>query len=272
MTSGKQARQARQAKVAAAAPKRSPLTPILVTVVVVLALVGVGAAIVLGLRSGPSQTASGVPAGATGDSGGIVATAGTVKAGAPTLDVYEDFQCSHCAEFHAQLGPTIDQLATSGEAKVVVHLKTFMDDNMRNDLSTKTANAAACAADAGAFLRFHDAAFDGYLAAGDPTAAYSAEARARYAQAAGITGPALETWRTCESKGTYTEYLKRVEDETNRAGIRGTPAFRINGKDLDLGTVTSAEAFRAAVLAGGAPAPTGAASGSPATPSPTPSR
>ena len=38
-------------------------------------------------------------------------------------------------------------------------MKNFLDDNLRNDSSTRAGNAAFCAADAGKFQEFHDAVF-----------------------------------------------------------------------------------------------------------------
>ena len=38
-------------------------------------------------------------------------------------------------------------------------MKNFLDDNLRNDSSTRAANAAFCASDAGKFQEFHNTIF-----------------------------------------------------------------------------------------------------------------
>ena len=260
MTSGNESRAGRQAKIDAAAPKPSKTKPILVALVVALVIAGIAGAIALGTRNSStdaSPSGSGSPAGATGPAGGILVTTGQLRPGAPTLDVYEDFQCPACKSAESALGPTITSMAQAGEAKVVFHLKDFLDDSLGNDSSIRAANAAACAADAGRFLPYHAAVF-----AGQPAregAGFTDDQLAQFARAAGITGGALTTWNSCVGAKTYNSYVERVEEQSARDGVNSTPTFRVNGQNLDLATVTSAEDFRAKVLAR-----TGASATSPA--------
>lgn len=250
MPSGSSSRAARQAKIDAAAPKPSKSRPVLVAVVVVLALVAIGAAIWAGTRaSDTDESAAGqLPAGVSEPGGGIVVNADVVQEGVPTLDIYEDFQCPACAQAHAQLGPIIHDVAEKGEAKVVYHLKTFLDDNLGNDSSKKATNAAACAADAGKFTEYHDAVYAAQPA--QEGAGFTDEQIQQFATQAGITGEALTTWQQCESNDTYAGYVTEVEDVTARDGVRGTPTFRVDGDDLDMRQIGSPEEFRAAVTKG----------------------
>ncbi len=246
-------RARRQAKIDAAAPKERRLKPVLAVVVAIVAVLGIAGAVWLGGRGGPDESAARThPQGATGEAGGIVL--GTAGAGTPTLDIYEDFQCPACQDQHKQFGETIRSLATSGEAKVVFHLKSFLDDNLRNDSSKRSANAAACAADAGKFGEYHDAVYD-HQPAQEGTG-YTDADLTTFAEQAGITGDALTTWKQCERDDTYGAYVGRVEEASARDGIMATPTYRVDGKDLQIGQTTTPEQFRQMVLGRGGAATT----------------
>ena len=261
MTSGKQAksdRAARQAKIDAAAPKERKTKPALVAAVVLVTLLALGAAVWFGNRStapDPAGTATGNsadhPQGATGPEGGIAISSANLKEGAPTLDVYEDFQCPACQQIERALGPTIKQMADAGEVQVVYHIKTFLDANLRNDASMRASIGAACADDAGRFQAYHDQVY------GNPPAqegqGWTDEQLQQFAGSAGLSGQALTTWQQCTAQKKYEAYFQRVEEATARDGITSTPSFRVNGNDfkLDEQQVASAEDFRTKVLAAG---------------------
>ncbi|HYO85538.1 MAG TPA: thioredoxin domain-containing protein [Dermatophilaceae bacterium] len=234
MASGKQSRAERQRKIAAAAPKQSNTRLIIGVVIAVLAILAASGVIWVGAReSGGAPTAGkDFPAGATGPDGGIVVSGGGVlKPGIPTLDVYADFQCPFCKVYDGLLGTTVENLATSGKANVVHHLKTFLDANLRNDASKRASNAAACAADAGKFLAYRGIVFANQPAnEGD---GWSDEQLRIFADQVGVSGPAREAWDTCVKDGSYRGYLQRVEDASSRAGVLGTPTYRVNGQSMD---------------------------------------
>lgn len=259
MTSGKQSkaeRSERQAKIDAAAPKPSKAKPILVALVVIAVIAGIGAAVFFGNRStAPDQAATGnansYPKGATGPTGGIVVNADKVKAGAPTLDIYEDFQCPACEQLEKAVGPTIKQMSEAGEVKVAYHIKNFLDANLGNDSSTRAGNAAACAADVGAFQAYHDQVYAHPPAKeGD---GYTDAQLEQFATGAGISGANLVTWKKCVADKKYDSYIKGVDEATAKAGVNSTPTLQVNGKTFDLSAqkVTSAQDFRTKVLAAG---------------------
>lgn len=241
MTSGKNARADRQAKIAAATPEQNKTKVILGTVVALVAIIGIVAAIFVGTRGSDeatggddsSGTATSIPKGATSDTSGITVNADTAKPDAPSIDVYEDFQCPGCASAANLLAPSLKEMANAGDIKLTFHMKTFLDDNLQNDSSKKVANAAACAADDGKFLEYHTAAF-----AGHPTnegTGYTDAQVQEFAKTAGITGAALTTWQQCVTDKKYEGYVAKVEDASSRDGITSTPTYRRNGEKLDLG-------------------------------------
>jgi len=239
-------------KLAAAAPKKGPNPVIIGAVVAAVVIVGVVVAILLG-SSGKSGTGtagaggSGQPADVIGGAaGGIFANAATAKSNAPTLDLYEDFQCPSCALLEKQIGAQKASLAKAGEIKLVVHTLSFLDDNLKNDSSARSANAAACAADAGKFLEYRAAVFAAQPA--EEGVGYTDAQLTQFAGTAGITGAALTTWQQCTSSGQYNRYVTDVQEESGRAGVNSTPTIKLNGKDVTK-DVQTPEALVAAVRA-----------------------
>lgn len=222
---------------------------VVAAVVVVVAIVAVVGGVVWSSRS--SDTGSGgtaLPKGVTAMGAGYRAFADvTPRPGAPTVDVYEDFQCPACAQFEELTGSTITSLAQEGRIVLVYHVKNFLDDNLRNDSSTRAGNAAFCAADAGRFQEFHDRVFPGQPE--QEGTGFTDADLAGFAQAAGITGDALSTWEACLDSGRYDAYVDSVERKSFEDGVRGTPTVRFDGVDQELGAIASPEGFTAAVEA-----------------------
>jgi protein-disulfide isomerase len=144
------------------------------------------------------------------------------------------------------MGAQIASLAKAGEVKLVVHTLSFLDDNLKNDSSKRSANAAACAADAGKFLQYHAAVFAGQPA--KEGGGYTDAQLTQFATTAGITGPALATWQKCTSSGQHSRYVDDVQTASAKAGVNGTPTVKLNGKDITR-TLTTADALAAQVRA-----------------------
>jgi protein-disulfide isomerase len=222
------------AKIKAAAPKQGPNRILIGGIVAAVAILGIVLAVILGSSSGSSGTSgsSALPQGATGTGGGIVANASTAKAGAPTLDLYEDFQCPVCGKLEQVFGQQISSMAKAGDIKLVVHMMSFLDAKLGNDASVRAAAAAACAADQGKFLDYH-----GVVYANQPAqegAGYTDADLMGFASKAGISGSALTTWTKCFDARTHLGYAKDVETAAEKAGVFSTPTLKLNGKDLPL--------------------------------------
>ncbi len=219
-------------------------------VVLVVAIVAVVGGVIWSQRSGDDGASGGtaLPKGVAAMGEGYRAFPDvTPLAGAPTVDLYEDFQCPACKQFEELTGSTVTSLAKEGKIVLVYHVKNFLDDNLRNDSSTRAANAAFCAADAGRFQEFHDLVFPGQP---DREGAGFTDAELLgFAQAAGIDGDAMTTWQSCVEDGRYDAYVDSVEQRSFTDGVRGTPTVRIDGKDQELEAIASPDGFTAAVEA-----------------------
>jgi len=235
-------------KLKAATPKKGPNPVIIGAVVAAVVIVGVVVAILVGnnSKSGDSSASAAQPKGVVaGDAGGISANVAPAKSNAPTLDLYEDFQCPVCGQFEKAMGPSLASMAQAGEIKLVVHTLSFLDDNLKNDSSTRSANAASCASDAGKFLEYHRAVFAGQPAEG--VGYTNAQLRA-FAGTAGITGKALATWQRCTSSGQHAKYVTDTQSAAEKAGVNSTPTVKLNGQDITK-TLSTADALVAAVKA-----------------------
>jgi protein-disulfide isomerase len=73
----------------------------------------------------------------------------------PQIDIWEDFQCPICHTFEGINGSYINEVASSGKAKVIFHPMSFIGPE-----SKIAANAAACANVEGKYLQFHTALYE----------------------------------------------------------------------------------------------------------------
>ncbi|WP_432497517.1 DsbA family protein [Kineococcus auxinigenes] len=223
------AAEARRAKAAAlrqrelARQRSRRVLLISVTVLVVLALAAVVAVLVARERDEATSTAEGAtPPSATAPDGGYL-LAGDAAAGAPTLDVWLDYQCPYCAQFEAAAGGALQELAASGQARVVVHTLSFLDQNLGNDSSTRAAEGAAAADAQGRFAEYSEEVF-----ARQPEregTGYTDEELRAAARAAGVTD--LEAWSQAVEEDTYLGYVRRVQESMAEAGVRGTPTVQL---------------------------------------------
>jgi len=244
------AQNARQAKIEAARKNTGGGANKIVVgaVVAIVAIVAVVAGVVIADQSKKAKvgTSTAVPAAAGGMGEGFVANKDvTLAAGAPTLDVYEDFQCPACAQLEQVMGSTIADLAAQGKVKLVYHFKTIIDANFGVDHSLTMANAALCAADAGKFQPFHDMVFTNMPA--QEGQGWTEAQRTGFAEQAGIKGAALDTWKTCVADLTYGRYVESTEEASAKAGITGTPQVQLNGTKVDFGQVSTPDQLVKAV-------------------------
>jgi protein-disulfide isomerase len=242
---------ARQAKIEAARTSGGggANKVVVAAVVVIVAIIAVVGGVIWVQQSSEDAITGGgnaLPPGVTALGAGFPAFADVTPAeGAPTLDIYEDFQCPACKQFEDLLGPTVEELATAGKVKVVYHVKNFLDDNLGNDSSTRAGNAAFCAADAGKFQEFHNQVFTNQPAEeGD---GFTDAQLTGFAEAVGISGSALETWQQCVDAGKYVDYVNSVEEQSFADGVRGTPTVKIDGEEVELGSIASPELLTQAI-------------------------
>ncbi|RNI23298.1 DsbA family protein, partial [Flexivirga caeni] len=209
-------------KLAASKPKDGPskglIGGVIAAILVVAIVVGVFVtqANKSGAYSGP------VPKGGTSDAKGLRAYPGVkLQAGAPTVDLYEDFQCPICNDLEKANGEQILADAKAGKIKLVWHLMTFLEDNFQNaPASTIAANGLYCAADEGEAAAYHKANFAGQRPESEEEKgdSYTLADIKKYGQQAGITGAALTKFNTCVDDRSYAKYVKATMTNAGKAG------------------------------------------------------
>jgi protein-disulfide isomerase len=212
------------------AARRGPSTLTLVAVVVLVLFAG---AVGFGVYRAGAGTGE-LPVGAT--AAGI--TVGNPAAPA-TIDLYLDFQCPACAQYEQQAGVTIDQLVSSGQAKIVYHPVAYLNRFSSTQYSSRSSAAAGCAADAGVFPEFAE-----LLYANQPPEG-GAGLPEEQLVALGTQAGAGPDFGTCVQDGRYAGWARSVTDAASQAGITATPTVLVNGQEV----ARSVEALRSAVTA-----------------------
>lgn len=217
---------------------------------VAVAVVAV-AAIVVGIVVGVSVyrgkvDVTGTPPNATADGDGIILNPGKYPADAPVFVLYQDFQCPACKSLEAQLGPKIDEMAEQGTIQLQYRTMTFLDTNLRNDSSLRAGAAAACADVVGHYSDYATTIYDNQPTS-EGTGYTDDQLMTTFPEQAGITGDDLATFKSCYRSGAMEGFIKGTDRKAGEAGITGTPHILVNGKELNLQTLTSPDDLPAAV-------------------------
>lgn len=160
-----------------------------------------------------------------------------VKSGAPTVTIYQDYQCPACKAAEDKMGKALNELSASGDIRLEYHTLTFLDQNLHNDSSSRAAMAAAAADLVGHYEAYHDTIY-----ANQPTEEGQGytddQLRNTFATQAGITGDDLTRFQKIYDNKQTSQYVK----DTNDSGMKtlqgfgssvGTPTYVVNGKQWD---------------------------------------
>lgn len=152
----------------------------------------------------------------------IAASLGDAGA-AVTIVEYTDYQCPFCARHSIETMPTLlAELVDSG--RVQYQLKDFPIDSIHPEARLASV-AARCAGEQEAYWPMHDALFAQQSAwAGTGVAAAQS-----FAAIAGDLGLDTAAFDACLQSGRYDDVIQANLDEGVSLGVRGTPAFFING-------------------------------------------
>ncbi len=184
-----------------------------------------------------------------------------------TIDVYEDFRCTGCAAFRAEIEPLLEtRFISTGEARLVFH--DFLTiDREGNTESRDAANAALCAADQNRFWPMHDWLFANQSPYEQP-GYFTPDRLVAIGQAAGMD---MRTFESCVRNGTHDREIA-AEQAAARNRITYTPSIFVAGalvtNPTDARAIPTAEQIGAVIEralqqspgppAGGTTSPTGA--------------
>ncbi|MEA5154226.1 DsbA family protein [Raineyella sp.] len=226
--------------------KRARTRKIVITAVsvVAVAVLVIGGLVWAQGRSKPAANGA-VPPNTTAAGTGIIVNPGKAD-GKPVVELFFDYQCPGCGSLERSAGQYIVGGAQHGDYQLIYRPMTFLDTNLRNDASLRAANAAACYAEVGDYAAYHQAVFNN-----QPTQegqGYSDDLlRNQLPAQLGTTGDKLTQFQQCYDTGKYKSFANRTNTAAAKDGVTGTPTVRVNGKNLDLSTLTAADQFGAAV-------------------------
>lgn len=142
-----------------------------------------------------------------------------------TVTLYEDFHCPHCADFEAEFGPTLTTAQEQGRVQLELYPMAFIDQG-----SSAAANAMACAAGAGFGPGYYLGLFANHtLRWNDGQLLDLAD------QVGGAATPAFRTCVTGKAKASWVESINAAAD---RNGVRGTPTMFLDGRSVDILSLT----------------------------------
>jgi protein-disulfide isomerase len=143
------------------------------------------------------------------------------------IDLYEDPQCPSCRQFEIEAGPALADWVDSGLARVRYHVVSFLDRASTNRFSSRAANAMYCAADAGAFLRFHDLIY-----ANQPPEGGAGQTDDQLVALGTRAGISSDAFGQCVRTGRYADFVARITDKSSKDGVLGTPTVLVDDKPV----------------------------------------
>ncbi len=155
---------------------------------------------------------------------------GNAPEGAPTLELWEDFQCPACGALEAVNGAGIATLAEEGKYRLVWRPTTFLDTKLGNDASLRAVAAWGCAIDAGRIREYHDVIY-----ANQPKEegkGYTKEQLITFGSDAGIPDAQLETFTQCVESGQYLTWAANSTQEFYNNEVSATPTGKLNGTEV----------------------------------------
>ena len=237
-----EARQAAQA----AERRRERTIRIVGGIAVLVVVVGILAIGVIQSRKSDTPTASAdsaLPTGISADNGyGFQVN---TAAGAPSVEIFEDFQCPACANLEQTYGPMIQQEAADGNIQLTYRPMVFLDNNLNTDHSLRAANAFGCSITGGVGETYHNMVFGNQPAAGGH--GWTDEQLKQFGADAGLTGEAQTAFDKCVDEGTYNGWAQLSNDAAFNAGVSGTPTIFVDGKELPSTALQSEKALKEAL-------------------------
>ncbi|GAV43807.1 thioredoxin domain-containing protein [Streptomyces acidiscabies] len=177
------------------------------------------------------------PANTTGTDGTtVVIGKDTAK---KTLKIYEDPRCPICAQFEQTVGTTVKKDIDDGKFKFQYSGATFIDnkDNGEGSKNALSALGAALNVSPEAFLEYKTAM---YSTKWHPDESSDKFKKDSYLIEIADTVPALKgntKFQDAVKKGTYDAWAMAMSKtfDDNKEGVQGTPAFVMDGKQLNDG-------------------------------------
>ncbi|GHI08397.1 disulfide bond formation protein DsbA [Streptomyces cellostaticus] len=153
-----------------------------------------------------------------------------------TLKVYEDSRCPVCADFEQAVGTTVKKDIDDGKFKIQYIGATFIDDHDNGEGSKNALSALGAALNVSpeAFLEYKSALYSAKWHPDENSDKFKDDS---YLIQVADTVPALKNntkFQDAVKKGTYDAWAMAMSKafDDNKDGVRGTPSFVMDGKQL----------------------------------------
>jgi len=204
----------------ATAKKKDNVTRNLVIGMVVLV---VAVTVGVSLSSNKAKESAAVPSSVDKAEGyGIVFNKGL--ADVPKIDIWEDFQCPVCRDFEVVNNKQIREWIEAKKVTAVFHPLSFIGAE-----SAYMANAAACSADEGKFLQYHEALYANQAEA-ENSGKWNATTLIALGANLKITS---KSFTDCVTNGKYQDWVTNVANDGASKNVDSTPTVFINGKEME---------------------------------------
>ncbi|MCB0917127.1 MAG: thioredoxin domain-containing protein [Actinobacteria bacterium] len=165
--------------------------------------------------------------------------------GKPILEIWEDFQCPACGQFEAAFGTTVEEIAESGDARVIWRSTSFLDSQFPGQNSQRAAAAWGCAIDAGQKVAYHDTVFANQPATEGQ--GWTQEQLISFGSQAGIGDDKIGAFESCVNDKTYMPWSANSTQIFMDDQIGGTPTLLLNGEKVSNDALANPEALKNAV-------------------------
>ncbi len=186
-------------------------------------------------------TAPGAPTGPVDVSVGVLPVQGKEDAKVTVIE-FSDFQCPFCGAVsgHQPNGPVTQQL-TKQDPTWQPYVTGIMNDYVKTGKvkfayrdfaflgqeSNDSANAARCANEQGKFWEFHDKLFSSQ--SGENQGAFAKDKLKQFGKEVGLDAA---KFNDCVDQNKYAKDVQADTDAGRTAGVTGTPAVFVNGKQI----------------------------------------
>ena len=191
----------------------------------VIGMVALVVAVTVGvsLSSNKAKESAAVPSSVDKAEGyGIVFNKGL--ADVPKIDIWEDFQCPVCRDFEVVNNKQIREWIEAKKVTAVFHPLSFIGAE-----SAYMANAAACSADEGKFLQYHEALYANQAEA-ENSGKWNATTLIALGANLKITS---KSFTDCVTNGKYQDWVTNVANDGASKNVDSTPTVFINGKEME---------------------------------------
>jgi len=192
---------------------------IFVTIGVVIFALVIGIAI-WGIVASQTKSGTDIPPNTDADLNGIM-LAPRVD-GAPTFEIFSDYNCSACKQADLTLGAVLKQASDTGKVNVILH-------GLSNYTTSREADiAAACADFQGKFWDYHNQLFINQGTSGFDDTMLTVTIPDNI----GLVGDELTAFQTCVSTQATGSFVDDEAKYASKRGVGPTPSFFLDGTSV----------------------------------------